>query len=183
MLALALAGCAQDSGVGERVGGTGGAGRSAGQVAAIPVADRQPLPALSAPTLGGGQLDLASFRGRVLVINVWGSWCSPCRAEAPELEKVYQATRARGVEFVGINTRDPRTANAQAFVRTFKLTFPSLLDPDGALLARFNGTVPAQFVPSTLVVDRQGRIAAIAFKGLTATDLRALLDPVLAERS
>ncbi|MFI7406323.1 TlpA family protein disulfide reductase [Streptomyces sp. NPDC049541] len=145
--------------------------------------ERAAAPDLSGKTVNGGQLDVASFKGKVVVLNVWGSWCAPCRAEAPNFEKVYQDLRSKGVQFVGINTRDTSTQNAVAFEKQQGITYQSLYDPTGKLMLRFKrGTLNPQAVPSTLVLDREGKIAARSLAALSEDKLRAMIAPVLAEK-
>jgi len=145
--------------------------------------ERAAAPDLSGKTVNGGQLDVASYKGKVVVLNVWGSWCAPCRAEAPNFEKVYQDLKTRGVEFVGINTRDTSTQNAVAFEKQQGVTYQSLYDPTGKLMLRFKrGTLNPQAVPSTLVLDREGRIAARSLAALSEDKLRKMIAPVLAEK-
>ncbi|MEJ8646246.1 TlpA disulfide reductase family protein [Streptomyces sp. MS1.HAVA.3] len=117
-----------------------GAGAPAGQAGAIRAAAaatvvdsgaRAAAPALAGDDLDGTPVSLAEFRGHVVVLNVWGSWCAPCRAEADDLERLSLQTRADGVRFLGINTRDRDRAAAQSFVRAHGLGFPSLHDPTG----------------------------------------------------
>ena len=139
------------------------------------VEDRPTLPAASGTTLEGRKVTLSGFEGSVLVLNVWGSWCGPCRAEAPDLARVAKATRPKGVHFLGIDTRD-NPAAAQAFVRRYDIPYPSIDDQNGQVLAQFNGIVPVSAVPSTLVVDPEGRIAARVVGRLDATTLQGLLD-------
>ncbi len=100
-----------------------------------------------------------ALAGKVIVYNVWGSWCAPCRKEAPALEAAAQAT-AEKAQFVGINTRDLDQAPALAFMRAFDVTFPSVFDPDGRELLKFGPQLPPSAIPSTLVVDAEGRVAA-----------------------
>ncbi len=151
-----------------------------GSVQTVPAADRKPAPKLTGTTLAGAPFDLAALRGRVVVLNVWASWCAPCRDEAPNLEKVWQDIEDQGVSFVGINTRDAPD-NARAFERRYRISYPSVSDRDGELLVAFRGTLPPSAIPTTLVIDRDGRVAARALTPLTEIALRQLLDPVLAE--
>ncbi|MGW3035532.1 TlpA family protein disulfide reductase [Streptomyces sp. NPDC001178] len=145
--------------------------------------ERAAAPDLSGETVNGGQLDVASYKGKVVVLNVWGSWCAPCRAEAPNFEKVYQDLKGKGVQFVGINTRDTSTQNAVAFEKQQGITYQSLYDPTGKLMLRFKkGTLNPQAVPSTLVLDREGRIAARSLAALSEDKLRKMIAPVLAEK-
>ena len=145
--------------------------------------ERAQAPDLSGKTVDGKQLDVADYKGKIVVLNVWGSWCAPCRAEAPNLEKVYQDLKAKGVQFVGINTRDTSTLNAVAFEKSYDVTFPSLYDPTGKLMLRFKkGTLNPQAVPSTLVLDREGKIAARSLAALSEDKLRQMIAPVLAEK-
>jgi len=133
------------------------------------VADRRAAPELAGETLDGERLDLGRYAGKVVVLNFWASWCAPCRAEARDLNAVYAATKASGVEFVGINIRDDRTA-AKAMVRGKQIVYPSLFDPSGLLLLKFRGQAP-QSPPTTLVLDRQGRVAARFLQKVTETQL------------
>ena len=147
--------------VGACSSGSGGAeGFVAGKtgLTRVPVADRVEAPVASGPGLGGGEVT-TGHPGKVVVINVWGSWCEPCRAEAPDLEAAWQETKDVA-QFVGIDTRDPAPAPALAFVRPFDITYPSIFDPQGRSLLEFSGTLPPSGIPSTLVVDAEGRIAA-----------------------
>jgi peroxiredoxin len=106
---------------------------------------RPPAPRLEGEALTGEEISLGGLRGSVVVVNIWGSWCAPCGQEAPDLRAVAEESRGTAVRFLGINTRDTRGAS-QAFTRRFGLPYPSLLDPDGALVRRFSGTIPAQAV-------------------------------------
>lgn len=132
--------------------------------------------------LDGSALDLHRFAGRVVVVNVWGSWCGPCRGEAYALARVARSTAAQGVQFVGVDVRDPSREAADAFVEKFGIPYPSLeATADTGPLLALQGILPVD-PPGTLVIDAQGRIAARAVGAVTEQQLRDLLDPVLAER-
>ncbi|MBX9396142.1 TlpA family protein disulfide reductase [Streptomyces sp. TRM72054] len=170
-------------------GGTSGGGGDTNFVAGadgidtVDKGERAAAPDLSGKTIDGKQLDVADYKGKVVVLNVWGSWCAPCRAEAKNLETVYQDTKDQGVQFVGINTRDTSTGPALAFEKEFGVTYPSLYDPTGRLMLRFEkGTLNPQAIPSTIVIDRDGKIAARTLQPLSEDKVREMLDPVLAEK-
>ena len=133
------------------------------------VADRRPAPELKGRTLDGRELDVASYRGKVVVLNFWASWCAACRAEARNLNAVYAKTAALGVAFVGIDIKDD-TAPARAMQRGKQVRYPSIEDQDGSLLLAFRGSAP-QTPPTTLILDRQGRVAARFLQGVTETQL------------
>ncbi|GAA3374046.1 TlpA disulfide reductase family protein [Streptomyces sannanensis] len=154
-----------------------------GGISTVAEGDRQPAPELAGETLDGKQLDVASLKGKVVVLNVWGSWCAPCRAEAPYLTKVANETKAQGVEFVGINTRDSAKGPAQEFEKDFQVPYPSLYDPIGKLILRFpKGSLNPQAIPSTIVLDKDGRIAARALRALDDKGLHKMIDPLVAEK-
>jgi peroxiredoxin len=138
---------------------------------------RPPAGRMSGELLGGGTYDIAQDRGKVVVVNFWGSWCAPCRAEAGDLERTYQATRAAGVSFVGVNSRDGRDA-AKAFERG-RVTYPSVFDPSSEVARTFD--VSQVSTPSTLILDRQGRIAVALRRFTTASELQPLVERVAAE--
>ena len=124
---------------------------------------------------------VSDFAGKVVVVNVWGSWCPPCVEEAPALVAAANRTTAIA-QFVGLNTRDSGTAQAQAFVRDFKVPYPNLFDPDGRLLLEFAGQLPPSAIPTTLVVDAEGRIAARVLGEVTEATLVGLIEDVAAGR-
>lgn len=147
----------------------------------FPKGERVAAPAISGADLDGKPMALADHPGKVLVLNVWGSWCAPCRAEAPDLAKVSKATRGQGVQFIGIDTRD-NPAAAKSFESKFGIQYPSFDDRDGQVLIKFTGIVPVTAVPSTIFVDANGLVAARVIGRVDATTLRGMIDDLLSER-
>ncbi|QOV36408.1 TlpA family protein disulfide reductase [Streptomyces ferrugineus] len=179
--ALALSACTS--------GGTSGGGGDTNFVTGsngidtVAQGKRAAAPELSGKTIDGKQLSTTAYKGKIVVINVWGSWCPPCRAEAKNFQTVYEDVKGQGVEFLGINTRDTSTTPAKAFEKEFGVTYPSLYDPTGKQMLRFGkGTLNPQAIPSTLVIDRDGKIAARALQPLSEETLRSMIKPVLAEK-
>ena len=158
---LLLAGCA---------GGGGGDGDSKasgtssvagdGVVTIVPPKDRKEAIRLVGDSLDGQRLDSITYRGQPVVVNVWGSWCGPCRKEAPALQAAYTELKPSGVVFLGIATRDDDPAQAKAFEDSFGITYPSIIDNGGAVLLNLRGVVSPNAVPTTLVIDEEGRVAA-----------------------
>ena len=136
---------------------------------------------LSGKLLGGGTLDLASLRGKVVVVNVWGSWCGPCNEEAPALVAAEGRLAPDGVRFIGLDTRDSNAAATQ-FLANHGMKWPSLKDDDGSLLLAFRGKVNPSAVPATLVVDRQGRVAARVLGAVRTETLTAITSTVVQEQ-
>jgi thiol-disulfide isomerase/thioredoxin len=170
--ALVLAGCSND------VGSSGNQGYVAGKgiITSVKAADRKQPGEVAGRTLDGKQVSLADFRGKVVVVNVWGSWCGPCRAEAPMLAQASRDLAKKGVVFLGIDSRDPSKDAAKAFVRRFDVPYPSLYDQQGSTLLAFRGTLTPNSVPSTVVVDPQGRVSGSVLGSLTRTTLDDLVD-------
>ncbi len=152
-----------------------------GTLTVLPVGQRPAAPELTGKTLDGATWSSADHTGKVIVYNVWGSWCAPCRAEAPELVAAAKATTGTAV-FVGLNTRDIDTAAPKAFVRAFEVPYPNLYDPDGALLLKFSNQLPANAIPSTLVVDPSGKAAARIIGQTTQATLVGLINDLAAGR-
>jgi thiol-disulfide isomerase/thioredoxin len=117
-----------------------------------------------------------------VVINVWGAWCTDCRREAPDLVEVANGVDPDDVAFLGIDARDPSRENARGYVRTFDVPFRSLYDPKGESLLRFRGTLTPNSIPSTVVLDREGRVAASILGVLpSAGTLESVIEKVVAE--
>ena len=151
-----------------------------GTLTRVEPAQRAPAPRVTGRTLAGADFDSNALAGRVVVYNVWGSWCAPCRKEAPALAGAARATADRAT-FVGINTRDSGTAQALALVREAGIGYDSVYDPDGRLLLLFPA-LPPSAIPSTIVVDAQGRIAARILGETTQATITGLVDDVAAGR-
>lgn len=120
--------------------------------------------------LGGGTFDLSADRGHVVVVNFWGSWCSPCRSEAADLQSVYASGAA---DFIGVNVRDDRDS-AAAYVSAHSITYPSIFDPSGRVALAFTG-VPSSAPPVTIVIDKSGKVASVHFGVITRADLTKLI--------
>jgi thiol-disulfide isomerase/thioredoxin len=143
---------------------------------------RLAAPAVTGKLLTGQRFSLAADRGSVLVFNFWGSWCAPCRQEAPALAALARHFSRAGVRFVGINMRDA-VPSAEAFEHTFGVGYPSIFDPSGEIALAFRGTVPPAGIPTTLVIDRSGKIAARVVGEISYSGLRVLIAKVLADRA
>jgi thiol-disulfide isomerase/thioredoxin len=169
-LAIALTGCSG--------GGTSSSEESFvsgdGATTFIKIADRKIAPSITGLTLSGTNYTYA--KDKVAVVNVWASWCSPCRAEAPTLASL--ANKYSDVAFIGILTRD-NPANAEAFARRFKLPYPTIIDD--SILIGFKGSLPANAIPSTVVLDKKGRVAARISGAITVASLTKLIERVSAE--
>jgi thiol-disulfide isomerase/thioredoxin len=146
------------------------------------VGSRPRAPKVSGTSITGKPLSLASYRGDVVVLNFWGSWCAPCRAEAPTLGTLARQLAGRGVRFVGVDIRDEPDA-AMAFMQDFNVGYPSFNDPSDQIALDFEGVTTPSAIPSTIVIDRSGRIAARIIGGVTYRGLKALLISLAAERS
>ncbi|HYZ68233.1 MAG TPA: TlpA disulfide reductase family protein [Mycobacterium sp.] len=126
-------------------------------------------------------VSLDDFAGKVVVINVWGQWCAPCRTEITALQKVYEKTRGVGVEFLGIDVRDNNRQAANDFIVDHKVTFPSIYDPSMRTMIAFGGKYPTTVIPSTVVLDGEHRVAAVFLRELLAEDLQPLVERLAAE--
>ncbi|HEX8488054.1 MAG TPA: TlpA disulfide reductase family protein [Propionibacteriaceae bacterium] len=183
MMAALMTGCTT-TGADEPTRNAGQEGYVGGQqvLTRVPVADRKPAPVAAGTALGAaGTVSTADYRGKVVVLNVWGSWCAPCRAEASDLQEASVET-AKVAQFIGINSRDPDPAPAEAFTRAFQVTYPSIYDNTGQVLLNFSGNLPMSTFPSTLIIDREGRIAVRITGPITKITLVDLIEDVAAGR-
>jgi thiol-disulfide isomerase/thioredoxin len=181
--ALAVTGCAGGT-IGQDTPASNGANFVAGSYdnTVYAAGSRQAAPDIKGTTLAGRKLALSSYRGDVVVLNFWGSWCGPCRQEAPALAALARHFRSSGVRFIGVDIRDGAQA-AEAFERTFQISYPSLNDPNDEIALAFQRTVPPAGIPTTLVIDRGGRIAARIVGQSTYSGLGRLIASVSARAS
>ncbi len=138
-----------------------------------------PAPGFELEALSGETTRLADYRGQVVIVNLWASWCGPCRAEMPALERVYTDLQAQGLVVLGVNsTAQDSEADARSFAAEHALTFPILLDRDDVV----SQTYRLRSLPSTFIVDRQGVIDAVLIGGpLSEAVLRSKVEDLLAE--
>ncbi len=178
-LVTLLAGCSSG---GNTVAGQAAAGGGTsyvagdGTVQTITPGDRTTTISVRGRSLDGTPIDTASYRGQVVVINTWGSWCPPCNAEAPVLQRTWAGFEGRGVQFVGVDQREGPAAG-QAFQRKFTITYPSLQWDGGGALLQLKGKAPA--TPTTLVVDALGRLAGRISGPTKGSTLRDMIQEVL----
>jgi thiol-disulfide isomerase/thioredoxin len=171
-----LVGCSSLQGTGDK-----GYVSGAGEVVQVAQDNRDEPVALTGRDLEGERLSTADWRGKPVVAVVWGSWCAPCRAEAPD---VVAAAREVGdrAQFVGINIRDASPEQARSFVRTFDVPYPSYYSPDGEAMLAFSGTLTPNSIPSFVVLDAEGRVAASIIGELPSrTTLVEVVEEVAAE--
>jgi thiol-disulfide isomerase/thioredoxin len=177
--AAAVAGCSGASSGSNDTGNVGYVSTQIG-ISDIPAGQRVAAPALSGTTLTGSRFALTQDKGHITVINVWGSWCTPCRVEGPGLETAYQKYQAQGVDFLGIDARDDNDA-ALAYVNNNGITYPSLQDADETLLLQFKSVLPPTTIPSTVILDRSGKVAVRILGGTTAPQLEQQISMLLSQ--
>lgn len=165
---VALTGCGRDQPASSQVG-----------TQVFDVGDRELLPSISGTTLEGQPLDLADYRGKVVVLNSWASWCAPCRDEVPAFVDLAGSVDPEAVAVVGLNVEDDPGA-AGSFVEEFSMTYPSIVDASGGLLKTIPGVPPAA-LPSTVVIDADGLIAATVIGPADGAELADLVESVVAE--
>jgi thiol-disulfide isomerase/thioredoxin len=176
---VAVAGCTGHGAVKQDVADTNGYTNGNLTLTYVQASHRHAPSGVAGKLLDGSQFDLSSWRGKVVVVNFWGSWCAECRDEARALQQVYADDKSKGVEFLGVDIRDD-VPSARDYQRSYGISYPSLNDPDNLIALRFRGTSP-NATPTTLVLDRAGRVAARQSGSILYAQLRDLVDRVLAE--
>jgi len=143
---------------------------------------RKMAPTVSGTDLNGHPLALAQFAGKVIVLNFWASWCPPCRSEAAALEQVYTDTQASGVQFVGVDIRENGVSDGVHFETTHHIDYPSFSDQASRIALDFRST-GVETPPTTIVIDRQGHIAARGLGEMTYTQLLSVVKSLAAQAS
>lgn len=146
-----------------------------GSVSEFAAEDREEAISLEGTLLDGSTVSTTDLLGQVTVLNFWYAACAPCRVEAPDLEALHQEFSGQGVQFYGVNIRD-EAPTATSFERNFGISYPSMLDTDGSILLGLSAQVPPQAVPTTLVLDKQGRISARILGIAEKSTLKALIE-------
>jgi thiol-disulfide isomerase/thioredoxin len=144
--------------------------------------ERPAVPDLAGPSLEGDKVSLSDYRGKVVLINAWASYCGACRVETPELKKIEKKWGGRGLAVLGLDSDSGRAAGL-AFQKQYKLDYPSLHDPSGKQTLRLpRGVVTTQGLPFTIVVDRDGKVAATRMGAVTEARLDKVVAPLLEKR-
>ncbi|WP_395398921.1 TlpA family protein disulfide reductase [Arthrobacter sp. UC242_113] len=179
---LGLSACAQEDALAKqaKAGDNKNYVAGDGSVTEFAAAERKSGIQIQGTLFNGTAVAPEDFLGKVTVLNFWFAGCAPCRVEAPSLEALHQEFKTKGVQFFGVNLRDEK-ATADAFDKTFGLTYPSFYDKDGSVLLAVSGLVPPGAVPTTLVVDKQGRVASRVLGEIEKGTLKALIQSAVAE--
>jgi thiol-disulfide isomerase/thioredoxin len=180
-LTLGLSACAQQDALAEqaRAGDNKNYVAGDGSVTEFAAGDRKSPVQVNGTLFDGTTVAPADFQGKVTVLNFWFAACAPCRVEAPILEELHQEFKPQGVQFFGVNLRDEKPT-AEAFEKSFNLTYPSFDDKDGGVLLAVSGLVPPGAVPTTLVLDKQGRVASRVLGEIQKGTLKTLIAAAVA---
>lgn len=145
-----------------------------------PVGRRTGPVTLAGKDADGTARDVTAWRGDVVLVNTWYAACPPCRAEAPDLVAIANDDASRGLHVIGVNSTDA-AGTAAAFARQFSVPYPTIIDSDGSAIAALQGVVPVNAVPTTVLLDRQGRVAARILGRVDPSTVRSIVDQLLAE--
>lgn len=147
------------------------------EITVLPESEREPAPQIEGESVGGQEIDLSQWSGDIVVVNLWGSWCPPCREESPALDKVARETESEGVHFLGLSTREsPDTT--EAFIDKHDVSYPSIYDEGAEFQVAFADSMPSQAIPTTWVIDGDGNVAARAMTVMTESTLTELIERV-----
>ncbi len=180
-LAVLLGGCTASKGAPDAAGGGSEfrfvEGTPSGEV--IPPDERQQAPEVSGELLDGATYSLSDHDGKIVVMNFWASWCAPCRVEAPDLQQIYQTYQSQDVELLGVLVRDTR-GQGETYSQQVGLTYPSIYDPSTKVALQFRG-YPLAAIPSTIVIDKQGKVAAAYVSVVDLASLTSTIEKLLDE--
>ncbi|MFI5711449.1 TlpA family protein disulfide reductase [Kribbella sp. NPDC051620] len=172
---LAATACSSGQDVKDTRQGQTGFVSGSGRVSSFAPADREKAPDFKGTTLDGKEWNFADQTGKVTVLNVWGSWCPPCRKEAPDFSAAAKELGS-SVQFIGLNTRDLDPAPAKRFVEAFEVPYPSIYDPSGKQLLLFRGQkISPSSIPATIVIDKQGKVASRVIGSVTKQTLLGMV--------
>lgn len=146
----------------------------------IPVASRKTAGDVTGPLRSGGQYQLSQDRGKVVLLNFFASWCAPCQTESPQLDALYQQRKASGFEVVGLDVKDPSTGQLDNFVANKKLTYPIVIDQPAKTAIQL-GNLPLPALPASVLIDKQGKVAAVYVGAVFPKDLDPVLDDLAKE--
>ena len=182
-IALGLAACTAEDPLAKGVNPGASSNYPAGNstVTEYAMSDRSAPVAFTGRLFDGTAVNADIFHGKVTVLNFWYAGCPPCRMEAPSLQALHTEFEAQSVQFYGVNIQDEKAA-ADAFDRAFGLTYPSLQDQDGGVVLALTKYVPPTSVPTTLVLDKQGRVSARILSAIDKGTLKSLIQSALAEK-
>ncbi|MCU1444972.1 TlpA disulfide reductase family protein [Cryobacterium sp.] len=182
-VALALTGCTTSDDLADQytAGNSKGYIAGDGSVTEIPADQREAAVEFNGALEDGSEVSSADYAGEVLVVNFWYAACAPCRAEAPALKKISEQFADQGASFLGVNVRD-QAASAIAFNESYEISYPSVMDVDGNMQLAFSGSIPPNAVPTTLVLDSSGRVAARILGQVNSPSiLETLIEDTIAE--
>ena len=142
-------------------------------------ADKRKTCEITGDLINGGTYSLAQDAGKVVVLNFWAAWCAPCQVETPQFDSMYRQNKSKGVNFVGIDTKDIKS-NAESFIKDHDITFPIVYDEPGETALAL-GNLPVQGMPFSVVIDKQRRVAGVYIGRQSPADLQPVLTALLAE--
>ncbi len=178
---IVLAGCTGTDAVDQNAGNDFRFHSANSRGSLIKVSDRKPAADFGASLLNGGTYRLSQDTGKVVIVNFWATWCGPCTVETPQFNNIYNAYKAKGATFVGVDTKETTRDAPKAFVKDNGIDFPIVYDEQGETAVRL-GNIPTGGMPFTVVVDRSRRVAAVYVGPVTPKDLEPVLDKLVAER-